>query len=123
MAVTQNCGANTPIMSLSLTAHQRLRHTIGGSASGLWTLESQNGAQVARSPAPVTREWPAAGEVPAARSDVHSLGMLLGANDSLTWRIDVLDGAGTVIQTVKDCTYDNGVDAQQFFDSISIALI
>ena len=122
MPVTRSCSTDTLGLTLSISAGQRLRYTFGGNSAVLWRLVDGAGAVLAASPAPEVREWPVAGDPHNGTHVIHSVGMAFGAADTLTWRVDVLDAAGTVLQTIKDCKYLGGATPSQFFDALSIGL-
>jgi hypothetical protein len=121
MPITKKCDPNVLVVQLNVTAGQKLRYTLTGSAAARWKLVSAQSGLILEAPAPKNCDWPmAAPAVPSQEN--HALSMTIDDGDDLRWKVELLGNNGAVINVLKDCTYKNTGATGTYNDAITVNL-
>ncbi len=127
MPVTESCQPNRVIIGLNLSRSHRIRHTVNASDGVLIDLRAKTGESLLPEepgPPPWVREWPLDdAEVPDAGEITHGLGMQFGEHGEASWKIELVDADGAVLEIVKNCSYRNEDGPDDYFDAIRIELV
>lgn len=125
MPVQENCSFNSLIVSLNITAGQRLRYTVREDSGVQFQLRDETGRILLPSPTDPdarVRLWPETpAEKPASIDVSHGFGATFGGIGQARWIIELLAPDGAVLMTVKDCVYANDENTPNpYFDTIRI---
>ncbi|HEX7939886.1 MAG TPA: hypothetical protein VF483_12940 [Gemmatimonadaceae bacterium] len=123
MPITRTCNPNVLVVQLNITAGHKLRYTVGGNPAVRWTLGADDGTVILKHPAVQETDWPAPGAHPAPGQQIHTLAIAMAGTQTLRWRVQRLAADGSVLEVLKDCTYDNVGVADDFDDAITVNLI
>lgn len=121
MAVQKSCNPDKLVFNLNVAAQEKLRHTVTSTGSVTWVLQQDEATLLEGSADDRKKlEWP--DTTPADASVKHSLGIQFVGPGDVTWQIERLFATGTVIETIKKCTYDNPDGNDDHFDNVKIRI-
>lgn len=121
--VDKTCSHDIFVIELNITAGERLRHTVSSDGDVTWMLLQKQSVLLSGSEASEkSLTWPEDAQLFGA-SAKHSLAMQFVGPGEVVWQIEQLTGEGTVIATLKRCTYSNPGGTDDHFDNVTIELV
>lgn len=130
MAVTRTCNAKLLSVIPNVDKGEYLLYelTVWGQ-QGIFDIVDEND-QVIMShklwPTPqknYQRKWPSdSSELPADKETTHTMGLHFLLATKYAYRMTLRAGDGTVIKTIKDCTYESSSSDDSFFEPVHISI-
>lgn len=122
MPVTVECNPDILVVTVNISAGQRLRHTIDDEDARdiEFALVNNAGKKLLETlKPPRIIIWPN-NEFPApAQIDRHTLGLQFTGQATIKWKVELLSG-DTVLQTLKECEYTNDGGIHAHFNRLRI---
>lgn len=125
MGVTRSCDPGNGAVDLDVSAGQVLEYRIPAADPNVqYVLAESGGGTVfdrASHPPPCVVRWPGAGTPPGPGDEVrHTLSMQFFGDEELTYRVERLAADGSVLEVVKECSFRNAEDADEFFEPLRV---
>ena len=121
MPVVATCNPDRKVITVKVSAGQRLRHTVEDEAGVEFNLVNDAGKVMLETAKPArTLDWPSQEYPPPTGVDKHTLGMQFVAAATVTWKVELLSESGAVLHTVKSCAYVNDGGTHAHFNTIKV---